>query len=138
MYVSFHMIFCFYKQNTAYELRISDWSSDVCSSDLQRHGPRHHAAARHQFHIGHVRKAAELRVEPFRAEVDVQVARYFPFALDIDAVHSGAPRIADRGEHAVQVEDLQIAVAIVKERRVQAQPVVDRKSTRLNQVTNAK
>src|SRR3546814_1893041 len=68
-------------------MRISDWSSDVCSSDL--------------------------------------VARYFPFALDIDAVHSGAPRIADRGEHAVQVEDLQIAVAIVKERRVQAQPVVE-------------
>src|SRR3546814_4012834 len=24
----------FFKQNTAYELRISDWSSDVCSSDL--------------------------------------------------------------------------------------------------------
>src|SRR3546814_6922820 len=26
--------FCFFKQKTAYELRISDWSSDVCSSDL--------------------------------------------------------------------------------------------------------
>src|SRR3546814_7188272 len=25
---------CFFKQKTAYELRISDWSSDVCSSDL--------------------------------------------------------------------------------------------------------
>src|SRR3546814_21147638 len=25
---------CFFKQNTAYEMRISDWSSDVCSSDL--------------------------------------------------------------------------------------------------------
>src|SRR3546814_5248119 len=25
---------CFFKQMTAYELRISDWSSDVCSSDL--------------------------------------------------------------------------------------------------------
>src|SRR3546814_9837890 len=24
----------FFKQNTAYEVRISDWSSDVCSSDL--------------------------------------------------------------------------------------------------------
>src|SRR3546814_4692286 len=29
----------FFKQKTAYELRISDWSSDVCSSDL-RHGCR--------------------------------------------------------------------------------------------------
>src|SRR3546814_10561844 len=28
------VIFFFFKQKTAYELRISDWSSDVCSSDL--------------------------------------------------------------------------------------------------------
>src|SRR3546814_5203679 len=28
------MSFFFFKQKTAYELRISDWSSDVCSSDL--------------------------------------------------------------------------------------------------------
>src|SRR3546814_7879389 len=26
--------FCFFKQKTAYEMRISDWMSDVCSSDL--------------------------------------------------------------------------------------------------------
>src|SRR3546814_5218578 len=29
-----HSFFVFFKQNTAYEMRISDWSSDVCSSDL--------------------------------------------------------------------------------------------------------
>src|SRR3546814_3453439 len=29
-----HVVVCFFKQKTAYELRISDWSSDVCSSDL--------------------------------------------------------------------------------------------------------
>src|SRR3546814_3273312 len=29
--------FFFFKQMTAYELRISDWSSDVCSSDLKRY-----------------------------------------------------------------------------------------------------
>src|SRR3546814_6093965 len=28
-------IFCFCNQETAYEMRISDWSSDVCSSDLR-------------------------------------------------------------------------------------------------------
>src|SRR3546814_1692693 len=27
-------LFFFFKQKTAYEMRISDWSSDVCSSDL--------------------------------------------------------------------------------------------------------
>src|SRR3546814_3213103 len=43
--------FFFFKQKTAYEMRISDWSSDVCSSDLEaaegpagraRHGDPHH------------------------------------------------------------------------------------------------
>src|SRR3546814_3630582 len=29
------MMFFFFKQKTAYEMRISDWSSDVCSSDLR-------------------------------------------------------------------------------------------------------
>src|SRR3546814_4637472 len=36
VYVLFYFFF-FFKQKTAYEMRISDWSSDVCSSDL-RHG----------------------------------------------------------------------------------------------------
>src|SRR3546814_12353324 len=31
----FICLFFFFKQKTAYEMRISDWSSDVCSSDLQ-------------------------------------------------------------------------------------------------------
>src|SRR3546814_9640396 len=30
------LVFFFFNQKTAYELRISDWSSDVCSSDLGR------------------------------------------------------------------------------------------------------
>src|SRR3546814_8170146 len=30
----FWIFVCFFKQKTAYEMRISDWSSDVCSSDL--------------------------------------------------------------------------------------------------------
>src|SRR3546814_4188309 len=29
-----YFFFFFFKQKTAYEMRISDWSSDVCSSDL--------------------------------------------------------------------------------------------------------
>src|SRR3546814_10082454 len=32
--VSFEVFFFFFKQKTAYDMRISDWSSDVCSSDL--------------------------------------------------------------------------------------------------------
>src|SRR3546814_13454218 len=38
MYVDICLLVCclffFFKQKTAYEMRISDWSSDVCSSDL--------------------------------------------------------------------------------------------------------
>src|SRR3546814_8261354 len=37
--------FFFFKQKTAYEMRISDWSSDVCSSDLPQ-GAAVHAAER--------------------------------------------------------------------------------------------
>src|SRR3546814_5048967 len=33
---SSHVVFFFFKQKTVYEMRISDWSSDVCSSDLLR------------------------------------------------------------------------------------------------------
>src|SRR3546814_16571875 len=33
-FVSLVMVCFFFKQKTAYEMRISDWSSDVCSSDL--------------------------------------------------------------------------------------------------------
>src|SRR3546814_10513963 len=34
VYVCCYIFVFFFKQKTAYEMRISDWSSDVCSSDL--------------------------------------------------------------------------------------------------------
>src|SRR3546814_3502875 len=42
-------VFFFFKQKTAYEMRISDWSSDVCSSDLLAHltDPDHERPAAH-------------------------------------------------------------------------------------------
>src|SRR3546814_9178134 len=51
-------VFFFFKQKTAYELRISDWSSDVCSSDLI------HAAAEQcgaLLHPAAARRGAPLR-----------------------------------------------------------------------------
>src|SRR3546814_15042850 len=38
-------LFFFFKQKTAYEMRISDWSSDVCSSDLPGPGPEKRATS---------------------------------------------------------------------------------------------
>src|SRR3546814_2034627 len=37
------MPFFFFKQKTAYDMRISDWSSDVCSSDLAFEVPQNEA-----------------------------------------------------------------------------------------------
>src|SRR3546814_3597589 len=54
---------CFFKQTTAYELRISDWSSDVCSSDLIRDDVVHRLQPDGEAH--HLRAGAgggELRV----------------------------------------------------------------------------
>src|SRR3546814_10352517 len=34
VFLMLFVFFFFFKQKTAYEMRISDWSSDVCSSDL--------------------------------------------------------------------------------------------------------
>src|SRR3546814_8823459 len=49
-----HVFFFFFKQKTAYEMRISDWSSDVCSSDLHaqaRRGAGRFPAFGHRPHI---------------------------------------------------------------------------------------
>src|SRR3546814_7352938 len=63
-------VFFFFKQKTAYEMRISDWSSDVCSSDLviyetniavagrRRWGPQPNAMPS----IGEDRRSEERRV----------------------------------------------------------------------------
>src|SRR3546814_4169773 len=69
------MVFGFFKQKTAYEMRISDWSSDVCSSDLFRVLPA-------ELHVGevlglalHLRTVADefrrrTRVAPTRERID--------------------------------------------------------------------
>src|SRR3546814_5710271 len=58
-------IFFFFKQKTAYELRISDWSSDVCSSDLVENAARQARAALEQERRGaipHDPRSEERRV----------------------------------------------------------------------------
>src|SRR3546814_2633144 len=66
-FVYFFFFFFFFKQKTAYEMRISDWSSDVCSSDLR------------------IRPSLGYRWNlPFRPRVVRPRTRYFhddPFAL---------------------------------------------------------
>src|SRR3546814_8623136 len=45
----FWLLFFFFKQKTAYEMRISDWSSDVCSSDLVAAGLMRARASQNDF-----------------------------------------------------------------------------------------
>src|SRR3546814_15203277 len=59
----------FFKQKTAYEMRISDWSSDVCSSDLVRH-------------------------ESFACAEFVELARALGVAI-VEAYHDSYPLIAE-------------------------------------------
>src|SRR3546814_6860663 len=54
MFLFVYCFFFFFKQKTAYELRISDWSSDVCSSDLAPEG-----GIEIEFGIGEHRPAGE-------------------------------------------------------------------------------
>src|SRR3546814_15710616 len=50
------LLFFFFKQKTAYDMRISDWSSDVCSSDLPR---ADHPGRRHCRGDGGARRRAD-------------------------------------------------------------------------------
>src|SRR3546814_4168697 len=72
------VVFFFFKQKTAYEMRISDWSSDVCSSDLIR---QDHDLFRRQNFRGfrHEADAAEgddIRIGRLRLAGKVQAVAY--------------------------------------------------------------
>src|SRR3546814_3758025 len=56
--------FFFFKQKTAYEMRISDWSSDVCSSDLLLLGLRPE-------HITETHRNVEPNQQEFQATLEV-------------------------------------------------------------------
>src|SRR3546814_6209863 len=60
-----YIYFFFFKQKTAYEMRISDWSSDVCSSDLaaEQDGPERHGEGQHRRPPGRQIGEAEHRAE---------------------------------------------------------------------------
>src|SRR3546814_5572978 len=46
LYFILPCVFFFFKQKTAYEVRIRDWSSDVCSSDLMGMSPHQYVVRR--------------------------------------------------------------------------------------------
>src|SRR3546814_10163152 len=65
MFVVLLTLVFFFKQKTAYELRISDWSSDVCSSDLaQAAGRSGLRPGLVQPGIQHAREGGQARRQP--------------------------------------------------------------------------
>src|SRR3546814_19518442 len=69
IWISFVFVcfFFFFKQKTAYEMRISDWSSDVCSSDLRPRSQRSDDAAIHA--AGHGYDDSPGVHRPFKLEI---------------------------------------------------------------------
>src|SRR3546814_4477125 len=74
------VLFFFFKQKTAYEVRISDWSSDVCSSDLPgEFGSARGVVLDDELHLGGHRNLGALRAAHEAGlqlvELDLEVAR---------------------------------------------------------------
>src|SRR3546814_8863792 len=86
----------FFKQKTAYEMRISDWSSDVCSSDLG------------DDHIFEVRTAAEDFHAVVRAVVDLDMV---DLGARTDARRGQALQLLVGAEDEARIADLDIGEA---------------------------
>src|SRR3546814_876030 len=89
-----HVIFCvffFFKQKTAYEMRISDWSSDVCSSDLCAQEDLGFGFA--GYRTGHMKGVADLGdLEPAGvAFASVRIARIVRAASSVRAIWLWGP-----------------------------------------------
>src|SRR3546814_2775264 len=128
-------VFCF-KQKTAYEMRISDWSSDVCSSDLlyaDELGERGYLnrPAELGAHPAALREnGADLVAETGRLELGHKVAHHAAGDL---VVEDGGVEILWPAPwfSGLFREGIEIAGDLVDQRVVEIHRV-DRKSTRLN------
>src|SRR3546814_9954976 len=92
-YSAFVLVFFFFKQKTAYEMRISDWSSDVCSSDLQIAQP---FALDPQHGLELVRGCGDIIVGIVEQRRGVGAAAY-----RIDRVEHAAGQVARGLEHQI-------------------------------------
>src|SRR3546814_6718457 len=92
------VVIFFFKQKTAYEMRISDWSSDVCSSDLLRR------------ETGLCRLCEPVDPECGRALADRRLRRD-----DVEAVKRAAEQF-ERDRYARRLQVLDIAKRLIAER----------------------
>src|SRR3546814_13334070 len=88
-------LFFFFKQKTAYEMRISDWMSDVCSSDLGQHALDGRLALRDDL----VRTVELEQPDGPESRRDVNVGRLAGEPRPRDAGLDDAPRGDHHPEH---------------------------------------
>src|SRR3546814_12887068 len=91
------VLFFFFKQKTAYEVRISDWSSDVCSSDLIEEGGGAGFEFRALLVVGHDAGAREVEAALLVQHVRVDRRR-------------GAGGGAEQHHHAARLQAVERAV----------------------------
>src|SRR3546814_2382342 len=116
----------FFKQKTADELRISDWSSDVCSSDLSNRLPPRYASAATWCPRTRVRKAAE----PFGGTTAGRLRSACLGAFRLDFFRFGATQLgADQALHHAQLAIAELQRGVDPDLGDPHQ--LDRKSTRL-------
>src|SRR3546814_17368575 len=122
-------MFFFFKQKTAYEMRISDWSSDVCSSDLPVAGTGLQALEG-RFEIG-----GGVGLE--RADADVGVARLEQAAApagQLDGAEGDADlqRLGLASAHAGRSEEGRVGEAWVSTCRSRGGPATSKKKKQKN------
>src|SRR3546814_11282938 len=112
----FVVMFFFFKQKTAYEMRISDWSSDVCSSDLPE-AERRQVTVLFADLAGYTRLSSEIDAE----EVHALLGRFFDLADGIISDYGGT---VDKhiGDCAMAVFGAPVAHGHDPERAVRAAP----------------
>src|SRR3546814_4088713 len=92
------ILFFFFKQKTAYEMRISDWSSDVCSSDLSSLGDDRRHAGCHGDHRPDWMKQPGRRerdADPVEQEGERDVLQHLGIAAAADQI--GRASCRERG-----------------------------------------
>src|SRR3546814_1983408 len=109
----------FFKQKTAYEMRISDWSSDVCSSDLDDLRVRWRWSAARAGRRRHLRAAARRARRGCPAVIDFGLVVSLIAAIGAPALL--AARWSDGDESSSFLDDVTAPLL-----------AGDRKSTRLN------
>src|SRR3546814_1914448 len=121
-------MFFFFKQKTAYEMRISDWSSDVCSSDLEN---AHTMATLHQLEAIGVRIALDDFGTGYSSLGYLRKANFSKIKIDRSFVR-GAAQNSDESVAIIRAIVAMAGSLGMETTAEGAETEDDRKSTRLN------